>query len=527
MEQQDERYRRTAVLVACLCLLASCLPYAVGWSVSSEHLQFEGILPIDEDDVRGYLATMQLGARGEWKFRVLYTPEEHQGGYIYLFYLALGKVAAVLNLAMPTAYNAARLVAAACLLAAIHCFVCVFVAHPTSRIRAYLLACAGGGVGWLTMLFSRGKEGFPVDFWLTDLYTLPTMTLFPHGSLAVAIMLAIFVLSRRYRLERKLVHLGMAAVLSLLLSIIQPICAALVAAITVVHGLLLWRMEGRFPSREFAMMISLAIAAMPGVAYDLWIATHDEVFKAWQAQNLTPSPSPATWVVALGVIFLLAVVGTRGLSRDTLLLGAWPFAVALLVYLPHLPQRRFAQGVIVPMACLAALGVERLYGTQAEGRRKAATLHILLCMAVLSSVVFVGIQTQTCLSKAQSVFHGKEELEAIGWLAANTRPDETVLAGPAASAYLPAAVGHRVFWGHWCETIHLDTKLAEFIRFFDGETGHEWRRDFLERYGIRYLLHEPRGIDWGSFDPAKASYLTRRFHVGGYRVFEVEQAAQQ
>jgi len=477
--------------------------------------------------VRGYLATMQLGARGEWKFHILYTPEEHEGGYIYLFYLALGRAAEVLDVGMPTVYHMARLLAAACLLAAMYHFVCTFVARPTSRIRAYLLACAGGGVGWLTVLLSSGNVKSPAGLGFADLYILPTVTLFPHGCLAVAMMVAIFVLCRRYFGEGKPVQLGLAVALSLLLSMIQPICAALAAAVTAVHCLLLWGMGKRFPPREFAMAACLAIAALPAAAYDLWIIANDEVFGAWQAQNLTPSPSPATWLIGLGVMLPLAVLGMRRIDQDKVLLIAWPLTIALLVYMPHLPQRRFAQGITVPLGCLAALGLDRLYGTQGTTRRKTATLYLLLGAAVLSSVTFFAVQTQACLSRTRSVFHPSTELAAINWLAKNTSWSETVLAGPHAGTYIPAAIGHRVYWAHWCETIDLDKKTMEFIRFFDGETGHEWRRGFLERYGIRYVLYEPQRRGWGDFEPAEASYLTKRYQAGDYTVFEVVQATEQ
>jgi hypothetical protein len=170
--------------------------------------------------------------------------------------------------------------------------------------------------------------------------------------------------------------------------------------------------------------------------------------------------------------------------------------------------------------------MEWFFGKVWKTPRSALAYRLILTLTVLSSVGLVILHTGICLSRTQPVFRPTGELESIGWLASNSAPEETVLAGRDTSVYIPAAIGHRVFWGHWSETIDAQQKRKEFTKFFDQETSDDWRLHFLQRYGIRYLLHGPHGATGGQFDPSQAAYLAKRFQSGEYAIYEVERFAR-
>ncbi|HUT16184.1 MAG TPA: hypothetical protein VMY98_08075, partial [Anaerolineae bacterium] len=268
--------------------------------------------------------------------------------------------------------------------------------------------------------------------------------------------------------------------------------------------------------------VSLPLAAL--FSYPFWT---NEVFRIWREQSLTTSPHLVHFLWGYGLSVPLAAVGAKHVwqeKRDAgLLLVAWILAAGLLLYLPGLPGRRFAQGLIIPWGCLAALGMEELFRKRRTDRRIRFTYLFILGLGLVSSTIMLARETQSVLDITDPTFRSGEQILTINWLKHNTGPQETVLSGPHTGSYVPAAIGHRVFWGHWCETIHLEEKTREFTTFFDGATSHEWRRNFLRRYGIRYLLYEPQGLAWGTFRPSEASYLTERFRAGDYAVYEVAQ----
>ena len=86
------RELRWALAWAGVILAVSCVPYLIAWAATPSGYQFGGIL-VNPFDGYSYLAKMRQGWLGSWQFHLTYTPEPHEGAYVFLFYLALGHVA--------------------------------------------------------------------------------------------------------------------------------------------------------------------------------------------------------------------------------------------------------------------------------------------------------------------------------------------------------------------------------------------------------------------------------------------------
>ncbi|HUT15329.1 MAG TPA: hypothetical protein VMY98_03695, partial [Anaerolineae bacterium] len=356
MEHQDRRYRLAAVLIACLCLLGSSVPYVVGWAASSPEMQFGGVLLTYVEDVYTYLSAMHQGARGSWTYQILHTPEEHRPEILKPFYLILGKATRVLGLPMVTGYQLARLAAGSCLLAAVYAFSGIFADGPRSHLVAYLIGCAGGGLSWLTAALwaigCRWPDWMPVEFWLVEGFTLSTIMLFAHGALATAILLATFRAMLTYHRTRARRGLAKSVALTIALGVVQPICLPILGITLCVHQVLLvarrisrgqpWLNRVELASIVVIGGISLPLAAL--FSYPFWT---NEVFRIWREQSPTTSPPLVHLLWGCGLFVPLAAVGAKHVWQDKrdagLLLVAWILAAGLLLYLPGLPGRRFAQ----------------------------------------------------------------------------------------------------------------------------------------------------------------------------------------
>jgi len=118
------------------------------------------------------------------------------------------------------------------------------------------------------------------------------------------------------------------------------------------------------------------------------------------------------------------------------------------------------------------------------------------------------------------LYHSRFEEESVLWLGEHTQPQDTVLSSYEIGGYIPARIGHRVFWGHWAESVRLPQKRAEAQAFYsDSETFD--RREFLAHYGIAYVFHGPRERRMGSFDPSATPYLEPAFQQGDVMVYRV------
>src|SRR3989304_1681870 len=131
-----------------LGVILSALPYVLAYLNTPPGTHYLGLLsnPLDGNS---YLAKMQEGARGSWLFHLPYTAEPHDGAFLYSFYLALGHLAALLDLPLVLVYHAARLSAGFILLLIGYLFIASLVEGSKPRLLTWFLFALGSGLGWL------------------------------------------------------------------------------------------------------------------------------------------------------------------------------------------------------------------------------------------------------------------------------------------------------------------------------------------------------------------------------------------
>jgi len=540
-----------AAAVAALTLALSSLPYAVGYLAQPPDRSFIGAV-YDWEDTYSHLAKMQQGVRGDWEYRILFTPEEHPGAYINTFYIALGHLSRTLGLPPLLVYHLARLVCAVLLLATVYGFIGVFIpadrggygGSPLRRV-AYLLACLSSGLGWLVLLLTRSYTlgGItPTDFWFIEMYTFFTVLTFPHTCLAQALHLLAFAAGVRLLREqgRRLDWPG-AALAGLTLAVIHPYVLLPLYASLGLYALV-HRLRHRAPPwRRLAGLLGLALLPLPVVAYSYQAISSNPVFSAWQAQSYTLSPPPVHYLLGYGVVLALAIWGGVRVvwewAEPEMALVVWTLVVAPLLYAPlvfHL-QRRMIDGLHVPLAILAALGLtqgllpavrrSRLAGWLARRgyprpRLVALTGWLVVAFSTPSTWYLLASLILAAAGGYGPLYHSRAEVEAVHWLGEHSSPSDTVLCSYEICGYIPARIGQRTFWGHWAESIHLPQKQAAAQAFYSDLVTFD-RAGMLAHYNIVYVFHGPREQRMGNFDPATAPYLKAAFQQDGVAIYRV------
>ncbi len=531
-----------ASLIALIVLLVSSLPYIVGYVSAPPDREFSGAL-VNVVDYHSHLAKMQQGARGEWRYRLLFTPEDHDGAYLQVFYVALGHLAARTGLPLVTTYHLARLASGFVLLLTAYLFSAFFLRRGAMRRVAYLLICFSSGLGWLVLLLSPTKPGgiTPIDFWLNDAYVFFALFTFPHFCLATAALLATFLAALAYFRRPRLRYLLVGGLSVLVVAVVHPFAVLIVDAVLAVYWLLLWGVRRRWPGREAAGIAVIGLVPLPLLAYDYWALQSNAVFQAWQAQNFTPSPPPGYYVLGYGLVLFLACPGAVCVllrpNQRGLFLVAWTVVAAVLAYSPLLLQRRMVEGLHVPLCLLATVGLFRyvlpaVYRSR-PARWLASTVHyprrrfrllvlnLLLAATFPSNLFLLASAGLAAWQHQPPFFYHQAENEAIDWLGTHTRWTDTVLAAFPVSNRIPARVGHRVFWGHWIETVDYEGKKRLAEAFFQAETDDAARRALLRTYGVAYLFYGPQERALGDFSPEGRPYLVKTFsnsEVSLYRV---------
>ncbi len=106
--------------------------------------------------------------------------------------------------------------------------------------------------------------------------------------------------------------------MALLLSAITPF--GVVIACVVLAGVWAWsRLDHitALPSNLYLARLIWTIASgLPLLCYAVWVTSVDPFLRAWNQQNLTPSPQLADLIISFSPIVLLAGLGSWWLIRN-------------------------------------------------------------------------------------------------------------------------------------------------------------------------------------------------------------------
>lgn len=537
------------VLAWALVLTAfTSLPYLWGWYVSSPERVFSGFM-YNVEDCNSYIAKMQQGARGEWLFHLTYTPEEHTGGLFFLFYIILGKLAALLGWPLVTTYHLARLLFIPVLLAAVYHFVAYFTVWRAMRRAATLLVAFGAGFGWLWIASGQPAAlgAMPVDLWVPDGFAFLVAYAFPHLCLSQSLFLWTLRLMLQAVEENSWPRSLAAGLLGAFVSLIHPYTTPILAALTGVY--VMWQSwQRRVPQWRSVGLVGLFSApSAPYLIYAWRVFAANPAFRAWRVQSLTLSPQPIHYLLGYGWLSPLAVAGAiycwRRRDERTAFLLCWTLSVPVLLYLPTNLQRRFLEGYQTALATLAAFGLAR-YGLLPLSRlrpirwltrfpryslsrlRRLAVVVVLLTTLPTNLLLVLG-HVGLVNQRVSPVFYSGAVVRAVDWLGRHTTPDETILAAFRTGNYIPARAGNRVFVGHGPETVNSGDKQEMVRRFFAADTDDAFRRGLLHNYGVVYVFHGPYEREVGGFRPAEASYLEPVYDKDGVAIYQMMVGYEQ
>lgn len=552
---------RWALAWSAVALAITCVPYLLGAALSSPERVFGGFV-IGVEDGYSYLAKMGEGARGAWLFRIVYTSEPHDGALFFLFHILLGKLAALvsglggwpLTETMVVVYHVARVVFGVLLLLTVYRFAATFTAYRAIRRLAFLIVTFSGGLGWLLLLLGQPNwlGHAPIDLLLPEGFTFLVLYGFPHIALGRTLLLLGFMVlwdsfselprGKGRQEENALASWWFKSVASglcwLAMGLIVPFYVAVAYAVAGAAWLAVTIRRRGIAWRETLQTALACLIASPVVIYSLIVFTVNPIMRQWSAQNLILSPHPLHYVMGYALVGGLAILGVVYVwcRRDemSLRLIAWAVVVPPLLYLPFNLQRRLIEGWQVPLAILAALGLVRfvlpawrrtwlvrwLIRFPRYSRRGLTRWAIAFTLLIMTPtyVLLLGSGSVAVAARAAPIFRPGGEVRALDWLAQRATYEDVVLSSYELGNYVPARVGARVFIGLGTETARIEHKRALMKRFFDPTTSDDWRTQFLQEYGITYVLAGPKD----TFAPRGGRVLPV-YDAEGFTIYQVNR----
>jgi len=491
--------RLVFALAAALSIL-TLLPYVYAHLSAPSGQTFMGFFFLG-DDANTYLAKMREGWEGGWAWSNRYTTETSPSVYFFLWWIALGQLAALLHLPLLVMFHAVRVVGAFLLLYASWIFIEHFVEGAAARKFAIVFLATGLGLGYILQALGKpvlfGAQTDTLDWRMPELSAFYSILALPHFVWAAALQALGAVLTLR-AVARSDVRLGVLGGLAWLgEATIHPQMPILLAGAVGV-ALLVRRPET--PAGWAAALVAFAIPA-PYIAYSYFAFLGNPEVTRWSSQwrnNLPPDAIslamallPQLLLAALAVPLLL-----RRRSREDVFLLAWLVLLAVILWLPNPAgnlRRRFFDGVYLPLVVMAARGLYEVVVPRLRGRSRglvpfayASFATIASCFLLLGPFLVAG-QPQYLLPTS--------DYDAIRWL--GDRPAGIVLSSSRLGLYIPAYTPDTVYVGQYSETYNWNLKTVEVNGLLNGQGDiAAWARD----HSVRYIVWSP--LDAAGAPPA-------------------------
>ncbi len=395
-------------------------------------------------DGLSYLAKMQQGYQGQWRFRLPYTADAEPTAYLFLFHLALGHLSRVLQVDVRVMYHAARVAGILAMTAALYAWFRALAPWLPQWRRAWWLALFATGMEGWSFLLLLPEEALLVP----EIYPALSALVNAHFPWALALLaLALHpAAAQGVRSGRGRGWRWWA------LAVVSGLGLALVAPFGVVVAVTAWTLYG-LANRDqragaWGQAALLGLAAGPYLLYLFWAVRADPWLAGWNAQNRTPIEGVLPTLLRFAPWWALLWPARR--HRGTGWLWAWMAASWLWALAPLALQRRMWLGVGIPMVALAAW-----WKPWPRWARWATALAIGPTWGLLLVLPLVAAGSPNA-----TIFLTRDEKAALDWLAAQRPPGQRVLTGPLMGAYVPAFTPHRVFYGHFMETYPAEDEKA-------------------------------------------------------------------
>lgn len=535
---EQRRYPPWVWIFAVAVMLATTIPYLLGYAFEGDEWQFTGFV-FGVEDGNSYTAKMLRGAHGDWLFRTPYTAQRQQGVLAFLPYLLLGKLTAPpgQHEQLVALFHLFRIGAGMLSILASYDFLTLFIENMRWRVWGVVLCALGGGLGWLLILLGKASwfGSLPLEMYSPETFGFLSLYGLPHLALARALLLWGLRAYLQPGLSVWADRPGLfSGALWLLMGLMQPLAVAVAWAIIGAHcGVLFIRCLWRFRRKEAVDWVGwrawlrraariVGISA-PILIYTVWAFNDDPILHQWTAQNLILSPHPLHYLIAYGLLIPFGILGVVHLLRErrevSWLLLAWSLALPFLVYAPYPLQRRLAEGYWIALVALAMVSYDRIE------RENLRVFRWVLGLAFPSALLLLFGGVNAVRNPGAPIFHPQAEVEAFVFFDEYADSDAVVLASYETGNTLPAWAPVFVLIGHGPESVGLAELTPRVERFYRADTPSEERLGLIAEFGIDYVFWGPHERELGDWDPRQEEFLESVFSNGMITVFAVSYVA--
>lgn len=510
---RSERFWRWTVILG-LTLLSS-LPALFGWLNSNSQRVFIGRIPYSTSDTGPYYSIIEQVRQGRILAGNQFTSEPQQPSLLHPLWILLGWLAALTHLSTPWAFHLSRVLAVGLFLWVLERGLRVLFADWRTRLLAVVIVGTSSGLGWIIYLRSPTPPHFmqvPVDLWVSEANTMLSLM---HSSLFVLSQLFLcLVYWATYQLTLHRRNTWYIGPLLLVLGLMHPYDMIPVGMVTLVW-MIGWLVVQAPPRAErwraTWQYVRWWLWVIPIAPYYLLIVLHQPAMVGWLKQNVDITPGAPQMLLGYGLLWPLALSGAWRLWKthraEMLLLVAWVAMTLVLAYWPGLSiQRRLLNGLHIPLAILAAVGVLWFTNKVIFPRLKYVflALAMLLLAATNLDLIKSAVANDLWPDRADyPMYLNRQEAQGLVWLRNHSTFDQVVWCDVWSGNTVAGLIARTVAFGHGNQTLHPGLRDQDWKNFIRADYPNADRMAMLKRLHITWLYWTPAEQAESTYRPAQ------------------------
>jgi len=505
--------------IAFFLMLLSVVPYIYAQLATNGGTIFIGTHILNSSDTYSYLSWIEQARNGSILFKVLYTSEAQLAILLHPLFLILGLINRLIDVPNIVLFHSARFIAGIVFCFIAYRFIADYFNKKTERLICLLVLLTSSGLGWLV----GGKSS---DLWMTESVTFLSLYESLINIVSLSLMLGLFIQLRR--------NPASIIIPALLINILTLTHSYYFVSAIVLAGLYLlvdyYHTKSVHNGRAFLWILALSL---PSVIWQSWVLIKNSSLGIWATlQTNTPAIAPVYYLTGYGLLLLFGVIGLVVSQRqkqihDRLFLVGWIVVTAVLMYLPVLSrfQRKFNEGLHIPIAILACMGILWCYYSIPNKFRSGRYVFLISYIAVLSfsNILLVTRDIREFGLHKQPYFITSMQREALVWLSRQSEKNGIILSGYYMGNLAPAYTANLVYVGHYDQTVNFLLKYELVTQLLSTKVVYkDPLKYFVAQNGINYIVIDEEVRSWGGFDATGRDYLELAYSNEDVQIYKVK-----
>lgn len=537
----DNKEWRTVILISVIVVVITTIPYIYGYFSAPEGMVYTGAHAISSGDFPVYFSYIQQVKEGAWLIRDQFTSEFQDRGVLNLFWLEVGLSARVFHLPAIIVFRIYGVILIPVALVVLYLFISYFFQDKVRRFIAFLLGSFGSGIGVyfsqiIDPIIKNGTYTWPTDLWVAESNIFLSMFQSPHFILSWVLMMGVFLLFLLAIDNRKYRYSIAGGALALYWFNFHPFYFPYAVIILAAFSLFMLIYKKRWDVAVHGAIIT--ILGVPFVVYHYWIISSSALHAGKAVQNILITPPFQYLLLGFGMLLVLGIAGMIvHLFKDKIFdsckwvfLVFWGIGGFALLYSPFFFQRRFMEGIQIPLVIFSAIAlfeisiwIKKRYPGFGKFLREYPVIFILVAIMIFG-MSSVGMITRDLIlyTEHNRLFLIPEDyIPAVHWIDENNQSSLAILSHPLAGNRIPGYVNQRVFVGHFVETVDFERKKQEATDYFTDNFTMGTAEEWLKNANIGYILYGPYEKGDKLFEIDTQQYLSKIYEVGEVEVYEV------